>query len=82
MKPENRPVPEPFTREDPAKRAARANKASALRLQIRHSRRDANPNLNPNLNPVYNLYKSINDQRTLKLIGMMREVFCGTEARS
>lgn len=82
MKPENRPVPQLIDREDPAKRAACANKASTLRLQIRHSRRDANPNLNPNLNPVYNLYKSVNDQRTLKLIGMMREVFCGTEARS
>ena len=39
--------------------------------RILRSRRDAN-----------RVYYSISDRRILKLIGMMREVFCGTEARS
>jgi DNA-binding transcriptional ArsR family regulator len=38
---------------------------------ILRSRRDAN-----------RVFYSVSDQRTLKLIGMMREVFCGTRARS
>jgi ArsR family transcriptional regulator len=38
---------------------------------ILRSRRDAN-----------RVFYSVSDQRTLKLIGMMREVFCGIRARS
>ena len=38
---------------------------------ILRSRRDAN-----------RVFYSVSNQRTLKLIGMMREVFCGTRARS
>jgi len=37
---------------------------------ILRSRRDAN-----------RVFYSVSDQRTLKLIGMMREVFCGTRTR-
>jgi len=37
---------------------------------ILRSRRDAN-----------RVFYSVSDQRTLKLIGMMREVFCGIRAR-
>jgi len=38
---------------------------------ILRSRRDAN-----------RVFYSVSDQRTLKLIGMMREVFCGNRGRS